>query len=66
MVSKHLGARKEYERTVEIKVNEAELKLIINFMYVHDLEHHSHLVKNLKLREKLSELRRYKYPKEKS
>jgi len=54
------------ERKVEIKVNEAELKLIINSMYVHDLEHHSHLVEKLKLREKLRELERYNNPKEKS
>lgn len=50
------------ERKAEIKVNESELILIIASMNIYN----PGLVKRLKLKEKLQELKRYNYPKEKS
>jgi len=63
MVSKHLGLRKKYERTVEIKVNEFDLSMIIRCIKILG---NPGLIEKLGLKEKLMELKRYNNPKEKS
>lgn len=51
------------ERKIEIRVSESQLTLIIRSMIAYGF---SGLVEKLELKEKLQELKRYNYPKEKS
>jgi len=52
-----------YERKVEIEVNEFDLSIVIGCLKVCG---NPGLIDKLKLKEKLKELKRYNHPKEKS
>ena len=53
----------DYERKVDIEVNEKELVMIIKSLFSSCF---ARLIDELKLKEKLSELKRYNNPKERS